>query len=60
MPLCVEILELLTEWKQAQPGRELCIYAGDIHIGQHTRIKKNGDLVLRQLTASSMGNHGGG
>jgi len=40
VPLAVEILELLRVWKQGQPGRELAIYAGDLHIGQQTLIKK--------------------
>eukprot|EP01062_Namystynia_karyoxenos_P078303 TRINITY_DN8045_c2_g1_i1.p1 TRINITY_DN8045_c2_g1~~TRINITY_DN8045_c2_g1_i1.p1 ORF type:complete len:711 (+),score=271.93 TRINITY_DN8045_c2_g1_i1:94-2226(+) len=58
--LLVRLLNKLHEWKSGGEGRELIIYTGDIHIGQHTTIFADGEPALRQLIASSVGNHGAG
>eukprot|EP00756_Hemistasia_phaeocysticola_P038356 Hpha_TRINITY_DN16753_c2_g8::TRINITY_DN16753_c2_g8_i1::g.77714::m.77714 len=58
--LLIKLLNLLHDWKKADPRRDLCIYTGDIHVGQHTEIKYDGEPAIHQLIASSVGNQGAG
>merc|ERR1712137_1109092 len=53
----VRLLNILARWKVADKTREIAIYAGDIHVGKHTDITKDG-ILIRQMIASSIGNHG--
>eukprot|EP00756_Hemistasia_phaeocysticola_P038357 Hpha_TRINITY_DN16753_c2_g9::TRINITY_DN16753_c2_g9_i1::g.77736::m.77736 len=58
--LLIKLLDTLLAWKRGGPQRDLCIYTGDIHVGQHTEIKYDGEVAFNQLIASSVGNHGAG
>lgn len=53
----VRLMNVLARWKVADKTREIAIYAGDIHVGKHTDITKDG-ILIRQMIASSIGNHG--
>jgi len=53
----VRLLNVLAAWKEADNTREVGIYSGDIHVGKHTDIIKDG-VLIRQMIASSVGNHG--
>eukprot|EP01062_Namystynia_karyoxenos_P078304 TRINITY_DN8045_c2_g2_i1.p1 TRINITY_DN8045_c2_g2~~TRINITY_DN8045_c2_g2_i1.p1 ORF type:complete len:736 (+),score=208.33 TRINITY_DN8045_c2_g2_i1:85-2292(+) len=56
----IRLWEMLRKWKTAKPGREITLYSGDIHVGQHTDIFHRFRPVFKQLIASSIGNHGAG
>jgi hypothetical protein len=53
----VEMVRALREWKAAVPGeRELLVVGGDIHVGGHTDIKRDGETVFKQLITSPITN----
>eukprot|EP01065_Artemidia_motanka_P006845 TRINITY_DN13346_c0_g2_i1.p1 TRINITY_DN13346_c0_g2~~TRINITY_DN13346_c0_g2_i1.p1 ORF type:complete len:768 (+),score=266.63 TRINITY_DN13346_c0_g2_i1:65-2305(+) len=58
----IRLLDMLDAWRTARPDREVTVYAGDIHIGQLTNIynKDKDTPAIRQMIASSVGNHGAG
>lgn len=48
------LLALLRNWKISQPGRELVILDGDVHMGGYTDITFDKDFALLQFTSSSI------
>jgi hypothetical protein len=52
-----EFLRALRRWKQEKNGeREVLVVGGDVHIGCHTEIKHEGQLIFRQLVTSPITN----
>lgn len=45
------------EASPCKSDRRLTLVGGDVHVGGHTRLFKNGHLVMEQLVSSAMANH---
>jgi phosphodiesterase/alkaline phosphatase D-like protein len=52
----LELLRALRRWKDAAPGRELVIVAGDAHVGGHTEIFHEDTKIFEQLVTSPITN----
>jgi phosphodiesterase/alkaline phosphatase D-like protein len=52
----IEMLRALRQWKAGGSGREVLVLGGDVHVGGHTEIKHQGNLIYRQLITSPITN----
>ena len=53
----VMMLNLCQAWKAARPGRELTFVGGDVHVGGHSEITRDGVVVFQQLVTSAIANY---
>lgn len=53
----IMMLDLCRQWKMANPARELTFVGGDVHVGGHSEITLNGEVVFQQMITSAISNY---